>query len=161
MKLVTVSRVFSPAEAQLLRSRLEAAEIPAVVTHETAALMIEGYSMAAGGVLVQVADDRAAEARELLGLPPLPPGLDEARPAPAEDPPADAFVTVFRGFSPAEGDLVRSQLAAAGIEAVLTHETAPLASLMASGGVFVQVAKERAEEARQLIAAPKPDEPKV
>jgi hypothetical protein len=66
MKLVTILRTFNPAEAQLIRSRLEAAEIPAIVTHETAALTTEGYSMATGGVLVQVADDRADEATALL-----------------------------------------------------------------------------------------------
>ena len=66
MTLVTVLRTFNPAEAQLVRSRLDAAEIPAVVTHEIAALTMEGYSMAAGGVLVQVPEDRAEEARALL-----------------------------------------------------------------------------------------------
>jgi hypothetical protein len=66
MALVTVLRTFSPAEAQLVRSRLEAADIPASVTHELASLTMEGYSMAAGGVLVQVAEERADEARALL-----------------------------------------------------------------------------------------------
>ena len=73
MELVTVFRSFSPAEAQLARSRLEAANIPANVIHETAALSIEGYSMAAGGVEVQVTADRAAEARALLTEPDSPP----------------------------------------------------------------------------------------
>lgn len=160
MKLVTISRQFSPAEAQLLRSRLEAAGIAAVVTHETAALMMDGYSMAAGGVLVQVAEDQATEACALLELPAPPPSTD-ATPEPTAEPAEDAFVTVFRGFNPADADLVRSQLGAAGIEAVLTHETAPLYNLMASGGVFVQVPKERADEARALIQTANPDEPKV
>jgi len=66
MELVTVFSTFSPAEAQLVRSRLEAAEIPANVVHETASLSIEGYSVAAGGIEVQVADDRAEDARALL-----------------------------------------------------------------------------------------------
>ncbi|MBK9138484.1 MAG: DUF2007 domain-containing protein [Verrucomicrobia bacterium] len=159
MKLVTVSRVFSPAEAQLLRSRLEAAGIPAVVTHETAALMIDGYSMAAGGVLVQVADDRVEEARELLGLPPLPPVAPE--PEPPAEPPSPPLVTVFHTFVPAEAEVVRSRLTAAGIEAVVTQETAPLASLLATGGVLVQVAEDEAEAARALINPGEPDEPKA
>jgi hypothetical protein len=66
MELVTVFRTFSPAEAELIRSRLEAAEFTATVTHELAALSLEGYSMAAGGVLVQVPDDEAADAKALL-----------------------------------------------------------------------------------------------
>jgi hypothetical protein len=157
MKLVTVTRVFSPAEAQLLRSRLEAAAIPAVVTHETAAIMIDGYSMAAGGVLVQVAEDRAEEARELLDLPPLPP----AEPAPPAAPAAPPLVTVFHSFVPAEAEVIRSRLAAAGIEAELNQETAPLASLLASGGVLVQVAADRVAEARALLDSAQPHEPEV
>jgi hypothetical protein len=69
MELVTVFRAFSPAEAQLARSRLEAADIPATVTHELAALSIDGYSLAAGGVLVQVAETCAQDARALLATP--------------------------------------------------------------------------------------------
>lgn len=66
MQLVTVFRSFSPAEAQLIRSRLDAANIPAEVMNELAALSMDGYSMAAGGILVQVPDDFAAEARALI-----------------------------------------------------------------------------------------------
>ena len=73
MGLVTVFKSFNPAEAQLIRSRLDAAEIQAVVNHELAALSMEGYSMTTGGVLVQVADEDAADARELLDAPPVEP----------------------------------------------------------------------------------------
>lgn len=66
MQLITVTRSFSPAEAQVVRSRLEAAGIPATVTHELSALSMEGYSLTTGGILVQVPEDRAADARELL-----------------------------------------------------------------------------------------------
>lgn len=66
MELVTVFLTFSSAEAQLVRSRLDAAEIPATVFHETSGLSIDGYSMAAGGIRVQVTEDRAAEARALI-----------------------------------------------------------------------------------------------
>jgi len=66
MQLVTVFRSFSPAEAQLIRSRLDAADIPATVVNELAALSLDGYSMAAGGVRVQVPDSFAAEARALI-----------------------------------------------------------------------------------------------
>ena len=63
---MTVFRSFSPAEAQLIRSRLDAADIPAEVVNELAALSMDGYSMATGGVLVQVPDDYAAEAKALI-----------------------------------------------------------------------------------------------
>lgn len=73
MKLVTVFTTFSPAEAQIVRSRLEAAEIPASVIHELAALSLEGYSMAAGGIQVQVAESDFEEARALIDAPPSDP----------------------------------------------------------------------------------------
>jgi hypothetical protein len=66
MQLVTVFSAFNPLEAQVARSRLEAAGFHAVVTHELSSLSIEGYSMAAGGILVQVPDTEAAEARDFL-----------------------------------------------------------------------------------------------
>jgi hypothetical protein len=66
MKLVTVYRSFNPAEAQVVRSRLEAAGFFAQATHELSAISIEGYSMAAGGIEVQVPEDVAEEALELL-----------------------------------------------------------------------------------------------
>jgi len=72
MELVTVFRSFSPAEAQIVRSSLEAAQFHAVVMHELSALSLEGYSMAAGGILVQVPDTEAAEAKEFLAAPASP-----------------------------------------------------------------------------------------
>lgn len=67
--LTTVLRTFNPAEAQLVRSRLEAAGFHPRVMDELAALSIDGYAMAAGGLRVQVPDAESAEARELLALP--------------------------------------------------------------------------------------------
>jgi hypothetical protein len=72
MKLVTVFQSFSAAEAQLARSRLEAANFQAFVAHELASLSIDGYSMATGGILVQVPEDQADNARELLNAPESP-----------------------------------------------------------------------------------------
>jgi hypothetical protein len=66
MALVTVFSAFNPADAQLVRSRLEAAQFHAVVTHELSALSLDGYALAAGGILVQVPEAEAADARELL-----------------------------------------------------------------------------------------------
>jgi hypothetical protein len=73
MSLVTVFTSFSPAEAQLIRSRLEASHFHAVVMHELSALSIDGYSMAAGGIRVQVPEEEASDARELLNAPEPPP----------------------------------------------------------------------------------------
>ena len=72
MKLVTVYRTFSPADAHLIRSLLEAAEIPAHVTDELAALSTEGYSASTGGIRVQVGEDHFDAARELITSTPAP-----------------------------------------------------------------------------------------
>ncbi len=72
MELVTVFRTFSPGEAQLVRSRLDAAGFNAQVTHELSALSMDGYSMATGGVRVQVPADQADEARAFIADPGSP-----------------------------------------------------------------------------------------
>ena len=66
MSMTTVFRAFSPGEAQVVKSYLEAAGIPTVVLHETASLTTSGYTGATGGVRVQVPDDRVGEAKTLL-----------------------------------------------------------------------------------------------
>jgi len=70
MPLVTIFRAFNPAAAHLVRSRLEAAEFHPVVMHELSALSLDGYAMAAGGILVQVPEEEAADAKELLDSEP-------------------------------------------------------------------------------------------
>ncbi|MBI1177423.1 hypothetical protein GC207_08280 [bacterium] len=66
MKLVTIFTTFNPAEAQVQRSRLEAAGMNAIVKNELSAMVIDGYTMAAGGIQVQVPEDQVESARELL-----------------------------------------------------------------------------------------------
>jgi len=66
MQLVTVFTAFNSAEAQLVRSRLEAAGLRAFVTDELSAPSIEGYALAAGGIKVQVPDVDAETALELI-----------------------------------------------------------------------------------------------
>jgi hypothetical protein len=66
MKLVTVYRTFSPADAQLIRSLLEASEIPALIADELSSLSLDGYSMAAGGIRVQVPEEQVENARALI-----------------------------------------------------------------------------------------------
>lgn len=69
MELATVSLSFNPAEAQMVRSRLEAAGFYAVVAQELSALSMGGYGLGAGGILVQVPEDQLEEAREFLSAP--------------------------------------------------------------------------------------------
>lgn len=66
MQWITIFRTFSAAEAQVIRSRLEASDFLATVTHEFASLNMDGYSMATGGILVQVPADQADDARALI-----------------------------------------------------------------------------------------------
>jgi hypothetical protein len=67
MDFVTVYRAFSPADAELVRSRLEANEFVVNMKNENAAFSMDGYSMAVGGILVQVPEDEVESARALLG----------------------------------------------------------------------------------------------
>lgn len=66
MRLVTIFTTFNPAEAQMQRSRLEAAGLNAIVKNELSAMVIDGYTMAAGGIQVQVPEDQVESARALL-----------------------------------------------------------------------------------------------
>ncbi len=64
--MVTVYRTFNIAEAQVVRSRLEAAELHPEVINEIASVSIDGYTQATGGVQVQVPDEEAEAARLLI-----------------------------------------------------------------------------------------------
>ena len=66
MDLKTVFRAFNSAEAQLVRSQLEAAEFTVFVADETSALSMEGYVLGAGGIRVQVPEVQEADATDLL-----------------------------------------------------------------------------------------------
>ncbi len=69
MNPTTIFHAFNPAEAQLVRSRLEAAGFHPFVTDELSALSIDGYALATGGIRVQVPESEAADAREFLDPP--------------------------------------------------------------------------------------------
>jgi len=77
MALVTVYRTFSSGDAHLVCSRLEAANLQASVAHELSALSMEGYALAAGGIRVQVPEEQAQEAREIIESRELPPNEPE------------------------------------------------------------------------------------
>jgi hypothetical protein len=74
MEFVTIYTAFNPADAQLVRSRLEAAGFHATVAHELSALSMDGYAMAVGGIRVHVPESEAANAKEFLDAEPAPPG---------------------------------------------------------------------------------------
>ena len=69
MPMVTIYSTFSSADAQLIRSMLEAAGLHAQVNNELSALSMDGYAMAAGGIQVQVLEEEAELARELIQNP--------------------------------------------------------------------------------------------
>jgi hypothetical protein len=77
MELITVYQAFNPADAQLVRSRLEAARFHPIVVNELSALSLDGYAMAAGGILVQVPQNEAQEVRDFLNAPPAKPADDD------------------------------------------------------------------------------------
>lgn len=70
MNWVSVSNVLNPAMALLIRSRLEAAGFLVSVRGLDAALATEGYSLATGGVRIEVPQDQADEARAFLAAEP-------------------------------------------------------------------------------------------
>jgi hypothetical protein len=70
MSPVTIYKALNPADAQLVRSRLEAAGFHPFVADELSALSIDGYALAAGGIRVKVPQSEFADAREFLDAPP-------------------------------------------------------------------------------------------
>lgn len=69
MELITVSTALNSADANLTASRLGAAGFHPSIKGELAALSMDGYALAAGGIQVQVPDVEAAEAKEFLDGP--------------------------------------------------------------------------------------------
>lgn len=72
MDLITVANLFSSVEANLTASRLEAAGFHPHLKGELAALSMDGYSLATGGIEVQVPEAEAVEAKEFLNSPVTP-----------------------------------------------------------------------------------------
>ena len=66
MNLVTIYRAFNLTEAQLIRSRLEAADFHPFLADEFSSQEMGGFSMSRQGVRVQVPEDEAADAKELI-----------------------------------------------------------------------------------------------
>ena len=76
MQMVTVFTSFNAADADVVNSRLDAADFHPVIMHELAA---QGLDIASGGIRVQVPEDEAEEAREFLAeLTDVPPAAPTA-----------------------------------------------------------------------------------
>jgi len=71
MQLVTIIKEFQIADADLKRARLEAAGFHPFVNN-VAVASYSGTAMATGGILLQVPEPEAADAREFLNAPDLP-----------------------------------------------------------------------------------------
>lgn len=68
MELVTVFSTFNPAEAELIRVRLELADFDVSIKNEESA-RAWGGGIVSGGLFVQVPDEQAADAKALLDSP--------------------------------------------------------------------------------------------
>ena len=66
MDRVTVFTAFNPVQARTYDLRLQTAGLDATVEGEAAALSMEGYSLATGGIRVQVPSTQEDEARRLI-----------------------------------------------------------------------------------------------
>ena len=76
MKRITVFSTFNDAEAHVVRSRLETAQLHPSVEHELAGSSAGGFAVSTGGILVQVPEDEVESARALIEAP-EPPASEE------------------------------------------------------------------------------------
>jgi hypothetical protein len=71
MQLVTISKELNDTDAQMKRSQLEAAGFHPVITNGGTALWL-GTAITIGGILLQVPEAEADDAKEFLNAPPAP-----------------------------------------------------------------------------------------
>ena len=71
MQLVTISKELNDMDAQMKRSRLEAAGFHPMLANEDTALWL-GTAITIGGILLQVPEAEADDAREFLETPTVP-----------------------------------------------------------------------------------------
>jgi len=69
MNLTTIANVLNPAEAGLICARLEAADFHPFMPDQFSAVNTDGYTLAIGGIRIQVPEDEAAAAAEFLTAP--------------------------------------------------------------------------------------------
>ena len=66
MDFQVIYTAFSPAEAELTWSQLDAAGFKAEIVNELSSLSMEGYSLSTGGIQIRVPSDQAKEAKAFL-----------------------------------------------------------------------------------------------
>ena len=71
MQLVTISKELNDMDAQMKRSQLEAAGFHPTLANEDAALWL-GTAITIGGILLQVPEAEADDAKEFLETPAAP-----------------------------------------------------------------------------------------
>jgi hypothetical protein len=71
MQLVTISKELNDMDAQMKCSRLEAAGFHPVIANEGTALWL-GTAITIGGILLQIPESEAADAKEFLKTPNTP-----------------------------------------------------------------------------------------
>lgn len=132
-RLVTVGVYNSPWEAQLAKARLHAEGIDAVIADEHFTRLYVALTSVLGGIKVQVREESAARATELLTRQQPIPDIhlvtpEDTAPEAIADPPA--LVTVARFTTPWEAHLARTRLESEGIEACVFEERLPPVSLL-------------------------------
>ena len=73
MQMVTIFTAYNPMDADLVNSRLEAAEFHPTISQDLSAQALGGIVLGAGGILVQVPEDEAEEAKTFLASSNTPP----------------------------------------------------------------------------------------
>jgi hypothetical protein len=66
MDFITVHKAMSAADAEVVRSRLEAAEFHPFVPDELSAFGSDPLALGSGGIRIQVPEEEAADAAEFL-----------------------------------------------------------------------------------------------
>ena len=122
-RLTTIASFENPAEAHLARARLENEGIAAVVTGEATASWLWYYGTAIGGAQLQVFEEDAPQAREVLGkihqvprqpAPVADDGAEQDAESEAEDPEQQALeATVRRAWRAAVLGIVLGPVAVA------------------------------------------------
>jgi hypothetical protein len=66
MDFIVVYTAFSPIDAELVWSRLDAAGFKAEIVNELSSLSMEGYSLSTGGIQIRVPAEQATDAKAFL-----------------------------------------------------------------------------------------------
>jgi hypothetical protein len=163
-KLVTIQTYPSPWEAQLARARLDAEGIHAVIAGENFVHLYSALAPMVGGVQLQVREEDAARATEVLGtLRPIPEiylvteeDADAARELEASMPDEVIdLVVVARFGTPWEAHLARTLLESEGIDACVFEERLPPLDLLTGRPLAlnrVEVHPDDAERALEILA---------